>query len=180
MQLPTKEHTATKKGTIVGILVLMLVVAIGLTGCGSQSATASQATTANQANSGQTNPRQAFRNPAIQAAMQIRRLQNNAQQALSSAQKDKLKPILQTLIKTANPSQAFLQQQAAAINAVFTASQKSSLTQTKGFNPGGPNRSDPNGSTPPTDKGQGGSRGFGNRGSFQPQQIYQQILASLN
>ena len=66
-------------------------------------------------------------NPALKATMDISRLQRDQQNALTSDQKAKLKPILQELISTTNPSQDILQQKADAINAVFTDQQKTFL-----------------------------------------------------
>ncbi|EGW37213.1 hypothetical protein [Desulfosporosinus sp. OT] len=122
---------SSKPWILVGIL--LLIVSIGTVGCSSSKATTAQSTNQEQATQGQTNQGQPgqgqrVRNPALTAAMEIRRLENDQQNPLTSDQKEKLKPILQELINTPNASQDILQQKADAINAVFTDQQKSSLT----------------------------------------------------
>lgn len=179
------------------ILGILFLVVVGASGCGSDQTAATP-----QTNQGQTNQGQMQRNPALQAAMEIRRLQGDSQLALTSDQKTKIKPILQDLINTSNPSQDFLQQKADTINAVFTDQQKSYLTnrtrgnnQTnnqngnnsnnngngpRGGNPNGGNR--PNGSNNPNGNNrQGGAPNSNQNGrSIQPQDIYKQVLDSLN
>jgi len=119
-------------------------------------------------------------NPAIEAAMGIRRLQGNQQMVLTSDQKDKIKPILQLLIDTSNPSQDFLQQKADAIKAVFTEQQKTYLsTNTPKDNPKGNSQ---NGQEQPKDqpKGQNGApHGNQTAPTGQLQDIFKQVLASL-
>ncbi|HBW35733.1 hypothetical protein [Desulfosporosinus sp. BICA1-9] len=99
---------------------------------------------------------------------------------LTSDQKDKIKPILQLLMDTANPSQEFLQQKAEAINAVFTEKQKTFLsTNTQKGNPSGKS---PDGTTQPKDKpkGQSGAPdGNQTAPAGQSQDIFKQVLASL-
>jgi hypothetical protein len=181
------KATPKKPWLIVGSLLILVM--IGTAGCGS-SGTSTQSTSQAQTNQGQANQGQPgqgqrVRNPAQQAAMEIRRLQNNQQNALTSDQKAKIKPILQDLINTASPSQDFLQQKADAINAVLTAQQKSYLaTATK--RPGNGNNQNSNSQSNQSNskgnnnsgvKTQGGNGG--QRGSFNPQDIYQQVLDSL-
>jgi len=199
-------------------IVLMLIV-IGAGGCGSGQANApspaNQTTGAQQADQGQR-----LRNPAVQAAMEIRLLQRNPDLALNSDQKNKIKPILQKLINTSYPTQDFLQQQADAINAVLTAEQRNYLAESR-QNPrrnqggSGPNSSSANShsadsnsanshsadsnsadsnsanshsadsnsvnSSDPNRNGQGGNPNNNRNGrAFQPQDIYRQVLDSLN
>ncbi|AFM39917.1 hypothetical protein Desaci_0862 [Desulfosporosinus acidiphilus SJ4] len=171
---------------------LLLAALIGVSGCGSSTAASASSTTQAQSSSqGQTKQGQSAQgqrtlNPAQQAAMEIRRLENNQQNPLTSDQKDKLKPILQALISTSNPSQDFLQQKADAINAVFTDQQKSYLAtppqrpsngtnqnaNNKSSNQNSQNANNANGSNTQRRSGQ-------NRGTFNPQQFYQQVLDSL-
>ncbi|HEY8908731.1 MAG TPA: hypothetical protein VIM51_00385 [Desulfosporosinus sp.] len=173
------QGTSRKPWILVG--ALLMIVLIGAGGC-SQSKTATAASTSQvQANQGQPGQGQRVRNPALQAAMEIRRLQSDPKNVLTSDQKDKIKPILQDLIKTADPSQEILQQKADAINAVLTAEQKSSLTTPR----------TPNGNRPQGGGGTGGSNGggagagtgagtAGKQGNAStPQVMYQQILDSL-
>jgi len=166
--------------------ILLMTVVIGASGCSASKATPAQATTPGQSGQGQR-----VRNPAQQAAMEIRRLQSDPQNALTSEQKVTMKPILEELIKTPNPSQEVLQQKADAINAVLTEPQKSYLaTQktTNGGRPSGnsPNPNSPNGnnSTGNTSNGnnpQGGSAAGAkqNGGAYNPQDMYQQVLDTL-
>ena len=177
---------------------LLLMVAMGASGCGSSTSapasTTSGSSTPTQTTQTQTNQQsgQAQKgpmasNPALRTAMEIRRLQDNSQLALTSDQKAKLKPILQNLINTSNPSQDFLQQQSDAMNALLTDQQKSYLTQ-----PGThqPNATNSNGSHQNNNnqnnngRNRASSKGSQNgnqpRPSFQPKDIYQQLLNSLS
>lgn len=132
------------------------------------------------------------------AAREVSRLQNDSQVALTSDQKSKIKPILQELIDTANPSQDFLQQKADAINAAFTDAQKTFLNtrnQNNGNNPNGQNSNgnnsssnssnanSPNGSdstgNAPNNHGSGYQNNNQNRQQLQPQDIYKQVLNLL-
>ena len=183
------QGTHRKAWIIVGSL--LMVVMIGASGCSSTQTTSAQPASQAQTNQGQTNKGQTgqgqrVRNPAQQAAMEIRRLQSNQQYALTSDQKDKIKPILQELISTSNPSQDVLQQKADAINAVLTDQQKSYLataTQrpSKGNNQNSNNQNNSNNSSGNNNgtSPQGGAGGQQTRGTFKPQDIYQQVLDSL-
>ncbi|MDR3583786.1 MAG: hypothetical protein P4L59_00495 [Desulfosporosinus sp.] len=198
MQKQSQVHKSIRKSWIVVGALLSLTV-IGVSGCGSPTTTstpvapATQSSTSSQANQGKT-AKQSNQNPALRAVMEIRRLQSNQTNALTTDQKDKIKPILQVLISTANPTQDILQQNADAINAVLTDQQKSYLTtrpnsqgssqagsnatgsNATGSNATGsnPNASNPNASNP--------TKGTGNTPtgrSNNPQVIYQQVLDSL-
>ena len=188
----------------VGMLLSLAVIGVG--GCGSQkttstpteaatqsssttpdaSASATQPATTSQENQGQTTQKPAL-NPAVEAAMGIRRLQDNQQMVLSSDQKTKIKPILQLLIDTSNPSQDFLQEKADAITAIFTDQQKTYLSTNtpnapKGNPTGNQSGNSQSGQEQPKDqtKGQNGAP-EGNKGapSAQLQDIFKQVLASL-
>lgn len=194
-------HSSGKKGSILPwVLVgLLLVVVIG--GGLYMYANMNQPASANPTafSRGQ---RGAFtQNPALRAAMQLMRLERDPQQKLTADQITKVKPILQKLIDTSNPSQSFLQQQADAITAVLTSQQKAALSQRPngfqgrrqnggdgGSSPNGGNGgyggSSPNGGGFGSSSGRGGGSGmFGGNGSqgqsFNPQDIYKQVLASL-
>ncbi|MDQ7093809.1 hypothetical protein REC12_09415 [Desulfosporosinus sp. PR] len=189
--------TLRKPSLLLGSLLLIAV--LGVSGCGSSNANATQSTSQSQtdqsqAKQGQSGQGQKMRNPAQQAVMEIRRLQTNQQNPLTSDQKTKLKTILQSLISTTNPSQDFLQQQADAINAVFTDQQKSFLATppqrpTKGNNKSSGNQENQNGqnnqssqnaqTNPNGNNKQGGTNGQP-RGSFNPSDFYKQVLDSLN
>lgn len=181
------QGISRKPWLIVGSL-LMLVI-IGASGCSSSQATSAQPTSQTQSDQGQSNQGQPgqgqrVRNPAEQAAMSIRRLQGNPQNALTSDQKDKIKPILQELIDTANPSQDVLQQKADAINAVLTDQQKSYLASSpqrpaKGNAQNPDKQNNSNGNKPKGTDSPGGPDGQQNRANFKPQDIYQQVLDSL-
>ncbi|ODA39487.1 hypothetical protein [Desulfosporosinus sp. BG] len=194
-----KLTRSTRSWITVGMLMSLTI--IGVVGCGSQKATTTQSsstteasadsemqpTTSSQDNQGQTSQKLTL-NPAIEAAMGIRRLQGNQQMVLTSDQKDKIKPILQLLIDTSNPSQDFLQEKADAITAVFTDQQKTYLsTNAKQGDPnGGPNGDSQNGQEPSSEQpkdqsnGQNGvPNGKASVPSSQPQDIFKQVLASL-
>lgn len=194
MQKDLKIGKALRKPSLI-IGSLLLVAMIGVSGCSSSNTTSDQSTTQTQSNQGQTKQGQPgqgqrTRNPAEMAAMEIRRLQSNQQNALTSDQKDKIKPILQDLINETNPSQDFLQQKADAINAVLTDQQKSYLktaTQrpSKGSNQNNQNsntqnnQNNSNGNNGNGVKPQGGANGQQPRGTFNPQDIYKQVLDAL-
>lgn len=182
-----------------GVALSLMIIGVG--GCGTKSATSSttaasaqqstqsssstsatsQSTTTNETTQGQTSQKPTL-NPAVQAAMEIRRLQSNQEMVLTSDQKTKIKPILQTLIATTNPSEDFLKQKADAIKAVFTEQQKSYLsTQTqKGDSKTKPNGNSggntQNGQEQPKDHADANNK---SAPSFQPQDIYKQVLNSL-
>lgn len=191
-----KSAKTLKPWIAAGMIVSLAVIGIG--GCGSQDVSsanpeaATQATATsqdtsqdqsqatNQADQGQ-NAQKPSLNPAIEAAMGIRRLQSNQQMALTSDQKEKIKPILQLLIDTTDPSQDFLQEKADAITAVFTDQQKAYLSATpqKGDSkaaPNGDNQEKPN--EPPS-----GQKGATNGDKMDPasrsQDIFKQVLESL-
>ena len=178
-----KIPKSTRKPWLVVGMLLSLVI-IGVSGCGAKSATSTTATatssTATTDASATQNAQKPAPNPAVEAAIGIRRLQDSQQTVLTSDQKAKIKPILQTLIDTASPSQDFLQQKADAISAVFTDAQKTYLsTNTQKGKPDGNSQS---GQEPPKDQttGQNGTPS-GNKTdpSDQSQDIFKQVLASL-
>lgn len=180
------QRTSRKPWILVG--VLLTIVLIGASGCSQSKATSTPSTSQEQPNQGRPNQGQPgqgqrSRNPALQAAMEIRRLQSDSQNALTSDQKDKIKPILQELIdtSTANPSQDILQQKADAINAVLTDQQKSSLTKPRTSNGTIPNENTTKGNNPQggTGAGAGGADGRQAGSAMKPQTIYQQVLDSL-
>lgn len=182
------QGTLGKPWILVG--VLLMIVLIGASGCSQSKATTAQSTSQEQSNQGQPGQGQRVRNPALQATMEIRRLQSDQKNALTSDQKDKIKPILQELIKTSDPSQEILQQKADAINAVLTAQQKSSLTTPRPTNGNDQNANNSNGNSTKGNYPQGGGGAGGGTGSgvggkqggsaLSPQVIYQQVLDSLN
>ena len=167
---------------IVGMLLSLAIIGVG--GCGaktatSTTATATSSTATTDASATQTAKKKAL-NPAVEAAMGIRRLQDNQQTVLTSDQKAEIKPILQTLIDTSSPSQDFLQQKADAISAVFTDAQKTYLsTNTQKGKPDGNSQS---GQEPPKDQtNEQNAAPSGNKTapSGQLQDIFKQVLASL-
>lgn len=181
-----KQKSSKLPWIIVGVLAL-LVIAGGIFIFQSQNSASQNAQGSGP--SGQV--RTMMRNPAIQAASEIMRLQRSGgQNALTSDQTAKLKPILQNLINTGNPSQTFLQQQADAINAVFTSQQKSFLSSQRnnfrGNYQGGGNgpSGSPNGGGAQGGNGTPGNGGFryrgnGQGGKFQPADIYKLALNAL-
>ncbi|MDR3542300.1 MAG: hypothetical protein P4L69_15260 [Desulfosporosinus sp.] len=187
---------------VVGLVLSLAIVGVG--GCGAKAATtatttpaasstqvsststsdetATQPPTSGQETQGQTVPKPTL-NPAVEAAMEIRTLQGNQQMVLTSDQKDKIKPILQLLIDTTNPSQDFLQQKAEAIKVVFTDQQKNYLsTNTLKGNPNGNSQ---NGQDKPKDRpeqttGQSSAPKVDQTApSGQLQNIFKEVLASL-
>lgn len=183
------KSQSTKKSKIIAG-ALLLFIALGASGCGSSSAAAQQ-TNSSQTNANQTGPKQSQRNPAMQAANELRRLQNDPQMALSSDQKEKLKPILQDLINAANLTSDDLQKQADAINALLTDPQKSYLANSRpngnnsnnrnsaGNNANGSNpNSNPSGQNAPNgnNRPNGTPNNNGNGRSFDAKTIYQQVL----
>lgn len=192
--------------TWIAVSIALSIMIIGVSGCGTKSAasssTAASAQSAQSAQSssssssstaaasksttnGTAQGQKPALNPAVQAAMEIRHLQSNQAMALTTDQKTKVKPILQTLIDTTNPTQDFLQQKADAITAVFTEQQKTYLkSQQQNKDP----NAAPNGnSAGTTQNGQGQSGQASGQAnatnkpaqSFQPQDIYKQVLNSL-
>lgn len=192
-------------------IMLTCLIAFGVTGCGSQPVSTNQTQTQSAqgqqetGQSGQGNPGRAQMNPAERAAMQVIQLERNKDQALTSDQAAKVKPVLQELIATTNPTTDFLQKEADTITGVFTDQQKSSLTQrpkennqnnsnngnngnngnSSAANPQNKNNSS---STPnnadsstqsPRNNGSG-NQDSGNRPQFSAQNIYQQALDALN
>ncbi|MHB8125065.1 MAG: hypothetical protein ACYDEJ_05365 [Desulfitobacteriaceae bacterium] len=179
VKLSKVRGTSSKPWIIVGGLLSLLVL-FGVGGCGTSKATSAQPTSQGQLSQGQRNL-----NPAMQIAMEIRRLQSNQENALTSEQKDQIKPIIEELISTANPSQEVLQQKADAINSVLTDQQKSFLTERPNpqeNNPTG-NNSDGNNSNRNNSDGnnrQGGTSDNNQTGrTFNLQNMYQQALDSL-
>lgn len=188
--------TSTKTKILTGALVLL--VALGTSGCGSSNTTTTQQANSSQTNPGQAGQRQNQRNPALQAANELRRLQNDSQMALSSDQKEKVKPILQDLINTANPTSDYLQKQADAINTLLTDAQKNYLTSSRpngnnnsnnrnstGNNPNNGNNGNMNGNPPggnnpnPNNRPNGAPNNNGNGRAFDAKTIYQQVLDLL-
>lgn len=165
-----------KGRTWILIGMLLTAVLIGVGGCGtkdttSEPAPSTQQSTASDQENGQAAQQRAS-NPAINAAMSIRRLQANEQMVLTSDQKEKIKPILQSLIDTTDPDQTFLQEKADAITAVFTEAQKTYLsTDTPKGNPKGDGQNE---------NGQSGAPNKQSGAAFQPQDLYKQVLDSLN
>lgn len=181
----SNQSLGTSKKPLLIIGALLVLITLGTAGCGSTSANSQ--TSSNSANSSQTQnqagSKQGQRNPALQAANEIRRLQNDTQMALSSDQKTKLKPILQDLINTANPTSDYLQKQADAINALLTDQQKSYLTSSRpngSNNNGNSNNTKSSSSEQNTPRGNNSPNGAPrNRGNGQPMDaktIYQQVL----
>lgn len=176
------RKTVLKSWAIAGV---MLVGVMAIDGCGSAN---SAVASTSQSASAQNDQRQKknLRNPALQAVMDIRRLQVDQQMVLTSDQKDKVKPILQELINTANPNDDFLKQKAEAINAVFTDQQKSYLTShnpknnKNGQASNGANSKE-NASSDADSKNQqnGAPKNNQSRQPMQPQDIYKQVLNSL-
>jgi len=181
------QETSRKPWLIVGSLLMFVL--LGASGCSPSQGTSAQPASQAQTNQGQPGKGQRVRNPAEQAAMEIRRLQSDQQNALTSDQKAKIKPILQELISSSNPSQDVLQQKADAINAVLTDKQKSYLatptqrpSQGNNQNSNNPNSNYSNNSNGNKTNGtnpQGGAGSQQTRGTFNPQGIYQQVLDSL-
>jgi hypothetical protein len=167
---------------IIGILSLLVLA--GVSGCGTSQAASTQPTNQEQNDQGQRTI-----NPAMQAAMEIRRLQNSGDNALSSDQKDTIKPILQELISTTSPTQDFLQQKADAINAVLTDNQKSFLAARPDSQGDNPNRDNPdtnnsnennqNSNSPGGNTQHGGPDGNKQAGPPNTQAVYQEVLDSL-
>jgi len=127
--------------------------------------------------------RAAMRNPAVQAAMGLMRLQRDPKLALTAEQKAKLIPVLQDLINTKNPSQEFLKQKAGLITGALTDEQQNLVNSARQNMPQG-------GQGQRSQGGQGGWNGQSNQGgltqqgrtgqvSMQPQAIYEQVLKSL-
>jgi hypothetical protein len=182
----TQIHKSTKKPLIIAGMLMSLAI-IGVGGCGSTTPTSSpttpvaavaQPSSSNQQNQGQTAQRPA-QNPAQKAAMEISRLQRDQQNALTSDQKAKVKPILQELISTPNPSPAILQQKADAINAVLTDQQKTFLAAPRTPNGNKPNTNGTSGNSVNGNKSQGGTGGKQAGSAPKPQDMYQRILDSL-
>jgi hypothetical protein len=177
----------TRKSWLVGGMILSLAI-MGVGGCGTATSSPAAAltpnsTTSSQQTHGQTAQRPAL-NPAVEAAMSIRRLQSDQQMVLTSDQKTIIKPILQTLIDTSSPSQDFLQQKADAINAVFTDAQKTYLSTNSPK--GNPNGNSQNGQEQPKEqpndqihRQDGAPNGNQTAPSGQSQDIFKQVLASL-
>lgn len=183
-----KSGVKTKGRSWILVGIILSAVLIGVSGCGAKDTSAdptpsSQQTTASgQENQGQAAQQRAS-NPAVKAAMSIRRLQANEQMVLTGDQKEEVKPILQSLIDTADPSQTFLQEKADAMTAIFTDEQKTYLnTNTP---KGSLNGNDQNERPEPRDKpntqsnGQGGDPNRQAGVSSQPQDIFKQVLDSL-
>lgn len=177
------QNKVTKRSLIAAGMVLSLTI-IGVSGCGSSSTTSSstaatsQSSTASQQNKGQTAQKTA-QNPAMRAVIEISRLQKDQQNPLTSAQKATLKPILQELISTSNPSQDFLQQKANAISAVFTDQQKTYLSTLRTPNGNKPNTQNSNSNSTNANKPHGEYTGRQAGSPPNPQNMYKQVLNSL-
>ena len=197
-----------KKNTYLISGILLLLVAVGASGCGSNTAatastssssTGSAASSASQAAQGQSDQQSSdatggaiASNPALQTVMEMRRLQGSDQMVLTSDQKTKLKPLVQSLIDTSNPTQDFLQQQADAMSALLTDQQKTYLKQaptgqrpennTGNPNDGNSNNNQKAGTPNGNSAGNSDSNSNSNqkRPSFEPKDIYQQFLDLLN
>ncbi|MHB8072603.1 hypothetical protein [Desulfosporosinus fructosivorans] len=190
------QKSIRRPWVVVGMLLSIVIIGVG--GCGAKAVTSSPATSSTETASTSTVDESATKsnqtankmtiNPAIDAAMGIRRLQGNEATVLTTEQKAIIKPILQTLIDTTSPSEDFLQQKADAINAVYTEAQKTYLsTNTPKAKPDGNSQT---GQEPPKDqpKDQQKDQTNGQKGtpdgnqtapSGQSQNIYEQVLASL-
>ncbi|WP_407305774.1 hypothetical protein [Desulfosporosinus sp. SB140] len=183
--------------------MIAILIALGISGCGTQQTASTQQTqaesTQSQTDQGQENKGQMSVNPAVKAAMDILQLQHNDQVALTSEQTSTIKPILQELIDTSDPTNDVLQKKADAITSLFTDQQKSFLAQ----GPGGNSHNSNNNSTNPSDntntsntsdktnssngtsvpqngtKPTNGNPSGGNEHSFNAQDIYKQALAAL-
>jgi uncharacterized membrane protein YdfJ with MMPL/SSD domain len=191
----TQVHKSPKKTWLVtGVLLSLAIIGVG--GCGSakttaatapattQSSTATPSTSGTPSSSsnqsqGQTTQK-STPNPALRAVMEISGLQRDQQNALTSDQKAKLKPILQGLISTSNPSQDFLQQQADAINAVFTDQQKTFLATPRTPKGNQQNTKSSDGSSTNRNNPQGGTDGKQAGNAPKPQDLYQRVLDSLS
>ncbi|SDI28076.1 hypothetical protein [Desulfosporosinus hippei] len=190
MKKLNRVQKTTRKSWLISGLILSLVL-LGVSGCSSQAASTSASDTASnskEVSSNQQNPGPGARpsnpNPAVEAAMSIRRLQANEQLVLTSDQKESIKPILQVLIDTENPGQDFLQQKADDINAIFTEEQKTFLSTSP--ERGTPrekrpdNQNQPQGQPNERPKDQTeGSKGNQTPPAGQFQEIYKEVLASL-
>ncbi|MCB8817521.1 hypothetical protein [Desulfosporosinus shakirovi] len=179
------KRTKGRSWILVGII--LSAVLIGVSGCGAKDTIAdptpsSQQTALGQENQGQAAQQRAS-NPAVEAAMSIRRLQANEEMVLTGDQKEEVKPILQSLIDTADPSQTFLQEKADAMTAIFTDEQKTYLSTNTPK--GSPKGNDQNERPEPRDKPntqsneQGGDPNRQAGVSSQPQDIFKQVLDSL-
>ncbi len=166
----TQVHKSTKKPLIVAGMLLSLAI-IGVGGCGTTNTTATPSASGTAQRTAQ--------NPAQKAAMEISRLQRDPQNALTSDQKTKIKPILQELISTPNPSTAILQQKADAINAVLTDLQKTFLAAPRTPNGNKPNTNGSSGNSANGNNPQGGTGGKQAGSAPKPQDMYQRVLDSL-
>ncbi|SPF44120.1 conserved exported hypothetical protein [Candidatus Desulfosporosinus infrequens] len=190
----TEIRKSTKKPLIVVGMLLSLSI-IGVGGCGASTPTAAPAASTTQSSTaapaasaasgtqsssaGQQTQGQHVQNPALRAAMNITRLEKDQQNALTSDQKAKLKPILQDLISTSAPSQDVLQQKADAITAVFTDQQKTFLATPRTPNANKSNTNNPNGNSTNGNNPQGGTGGKQGGVAPKPQDLYQKVLDSL-
>ncbi|AET69081.1 hypothetical protein Desor_3601 [Desulfosporosinus orientis DSM 765] len=182
---------------IIGVLLSALV--IGVSGCGTKDTQSEVPSSTQQSNTEGQNmqkdggQRQTL-NPAVEAAMSIRRLQANEEVALTSEQKEAVKPILQSLIDTTDPSEDFLKEKGEAIEAVFTEDQKTYLSTNapQGGNQGDRQNGQPMGEPKDQSQDQGnneakdqsqGEKGAPDKNtppSFQSKDIFQEVLDSLN
>lgn len=125
-----KRFKFSKKISIGVLLILILAVAAG---CSSQKASETaqleKTSTASPSSQSQDTAGKMQDNPAVQAAMNILRLQRNTEVALTSAQCTSIKPILEELIAAADPSDEFLQTKADVITKLFTEEQNTFLSQ---------------------------------------------------
>lgn len=176
-----------------GMLLSLAIIGVG--GCGSAntssttssttpsttqstSQSATQSTSSSQPSQGQTTQKTA-QNPALRAVMEISRLERNQENPLTSDQKTKLKPILQTLISTSSPSQDFLQQQADAISAVFTDQQKTLLATPRTSNKNQQNATNSNQNSTGRKNSQTEASNKQGGNAPNPQELYQRVLDSL-
>lgn len=174
-----------------GILMIALIVGVG--GCGSKATQSGapdqtqQSDSESQNNQGDSAKRPGA-NPAVAAAMSIRRLQGNEQVALTGEQKEAVKPILQSLIDTADPGEEFLREKAEAMEAVFSDEQKTYLKEhSSQGNPQGKgqnNRPQGEAKEPPKDQADGQPQGRPDNQSQErtkgEKNIFQEVLDSLN
>jgi hypothetical protein len=188
------QKSPKKTWLVTGVLLSLAIIGVG--GCGStktpaatapattQSSAATPDTSGTQSTSSNQSQGQTAQNstpnPALRAVMQISGLQRDQQNALTSDQKAKLKPILQGLISTSNPSQDFLKQQADAINAVFTDQQKTFLATPRTPKGNQQNAKNPDGTSTNRNNSQGATGGKQAGNAPKPQDLYQKVLDSLS
>ncbi|HVJ49290.1 hypothetical protein [Desulfitobacterium sp.] len=173
-----KKEGKPKPVALIGVLLLLVVVIA--TGCSSQQTSSG---TQNQSQTTQANQGQRQSNPAVKATRDITRLQQNTQTVFTSDQVSQLKPLLQALIDTSNPTSDFLQAKADSITAIFTEQQKTALTQKPSGNKPQQNASSNSSSSQSnTDSANStnSTKGSAPSNNLEPKTIYQQALDALS